>query len=135
MKDIRCKIIICLAASAFAVSLLAAPQASQQAPKPVDISGVWEITIQAPQGEMKTDSTFVQKDDVFKVTMLSPRGDEMKGEGKVKGNEVEWKFSVPGPEGGEFVLVFKAKVDGDKMTGEVQMGDFGSSPFTAVKKK
>jgi hypothetical protein len=135
MKDFRWKIIVCLAVGAFAGSLLAAPQASQQAPKPVDISGVWEMTMQTPQGEMKADATFVQKDDVFKVTMPGPMGNEMNGEGKVKGNEVEWKFSLQGPEGGEFVLVFKGKVDGDKMTGDIQMGDFGTSPFTAVKKK
>ncbi len=35
----------------------------------------------------------------------------------------------------QFVLGFKAKVDGETMTGEVQMGDFGTSAFTAKKKK
>ena len=135
MKRILWKIIFCLAASVFTGSLLAAPHASQQAPKPADISGVWEMTMQTPQGEMKADATFVQKEDVITVTMTGPMGNEMKGEGKVKGNEVEWKFSLQGPEGGEFVLVFKGKVDGDKMTGDIQMGNFGSSSFTAVKKK
>jgi hypothetical protein len=36
---------------------------------------------------------------------------------------------------GEFTLTYKAKVDGETMTGEVQAGDFGTFPFTAKKKK
>ncbi|MDD8025983.1 MAG: hypothetical protein PHI34_05680 [Acidobacteriota bacterium] len=135
MKNIRRKTFVGLAVFALAGVLTAAQQVPAPAPKPADVSGVWEITMAGPQGEMKSDVTFVQKEDAIKVTMASPMGDEMKGEGKVKGNEAEWKFALAGPDGGEFVLVFKAKIDGAKMTGEVQMGEMGSSPFTAIKKK
>jgi hypothetical protein len=135
MKDTHWKSVACLAAILLAGSLPAALQASQEPVKAADISGVWEMTMQTPRGEMKADVTFVQKDDVLTVTMPNPMGEEMKGEGKVKENTAEWKFAMTTPDGGEFILVFKAQIEGEKMTGEVQMGDFGSSGFTAVKKK
>lgn len=115
-----------------AVFVLAGILPAQDTPKPADISGVWLVTLQTPQGEMTVDTAFEQTGEVIKVTMTSPMG-ETKGEGKVKGNEADWTLVVSTP-GGEFQLIFKAKIDGDKMAGEVQMGDFGTSGFTAVKK-
>jgi hypothetical protein len=58
----------------------------------------------------------------------------MTGEGTVKGNELEWTVVISGGMG-EFTLTYKAKVEGETMTGEVQAGDFGAFPFTAKKKK
>jgi hypothetical protein len=89
--------------------------------------------MQTPQGEMTRDATFTQEKDAIKMTMEGPMG-EMKGEGTVKGNEVQWTITMSTPNG-DFALVFKAKVDGETMTGEIQMGDMGTSNFTAKKKK
>jgi len=100
----------------------------------VDISGAWEITLQMPQGEQTTEATFTQDKEAIKVTMMGPQGMEMKGEGTLKQNDVEWTMVISAPMG-EFVLVFKGKVDGETMSGEVQAGDFGSSPWSAKKKK
>jgi len=100
----------------------------------IDISGVWEMTTQTPQGDMTADATFVQDKEAVKVSMTGPQGMEMKGEGTVKGQDIEWMVTVSG-QMGEFVLVYKGKVDGETMSGEVQAGDFGSFPWTAKKKK
>lgn len=101
----------------------------------VDISGVWEMTTtQTPQGDMTADVTFVQDKEAIKISMTGPQGMEMKGEGTVKGQDVEWTVTISGGMG-EFVLVYKGKVDGETMSGEVQAGDFGSFPWTAKKKK
>ena len=109
-------------------------QVPAQAPaKTADVAGVWELTMQTPQGEMTRDATFTQEKDAIKVTMEGPMG-EMKGEGTVKENEVQWTMTISTPNG-DFALVFKAKVDGDKMSGEIQMGDMGTSTFSAKKKK
>ena len=100
----------------------------------VDINGVWEMTMQTPQGDMTAAATFVQDKEAIKFTMPGPQGMEMMGEGTVKGQDVEWTVTVSAPMG-EFLLVFKGKVDGETMSGEVQMGDFGSAPWSAKKKK
>ena len=108
-----------------------------QAPAPqktVDVSGVWLVTMQTPQGEMTQEATFTQDKEALKVSMTSPMGTDMKGEGTIKGQDLQWTLTISTPNG-DFALGFKAKVDGDSMTGDVQMGDFGSSTFTAKKKK
>jgi hypothetical protein len=116
-----------------AVGTLAA-QAPAPAPKPADIGGVWEMTMQTPNGDMPGDATFVQENDKFKFSMPGPQGMDLAGEGTIKGNELEWAVVISGGMG-EFTLTYKAKVEGDAMTGEVQAGDYGSFPFTAKKKK
>jgi len=119
------------------MTVLAAGMLSAQdapAPKPVNVGGVWEVTMQTPQGDMTADATFVQENDKFKFTMPGPQGMELAGEGTVKGQELEWAVLLSGGMG-EMTLTYKAKVEGDLMTGEVQAGDFGAFPFTAKKKK
>jgi hypothetical protein len=108
-----------------------------QAPAPqktADVSGVWLVTMQTPQGEMTQEATFTQDKEALKVSMTSPMGTDMKGEGTIKGQDLQWTLTISTPNG-EFALGFKAKVDGDSMSGDIQMGDFGSSTFTAKKKK
>jgi hypothetical protein len=108
--------------------------AAQVAPaKPAKVGGVWELTTQSPQGDMAADATFVQDGDKIKFTS-TVMGMEIAGEGTVKGQEVEWTAIVSTPQG-EFSLTYKAKVEGETMTGEVQAGDVGTFPFTAKKKQ
>ena len=102
--------------------------------KTADVSGVWLVTMQTPQGEMTQEATFTQDKEALKVSMTSPMGTDMKGEGTIKGQDLQWTLTVSTPNG-DFALGFKAKVDGDSMSGDIQMGDFGSSTFTAKKKK
>jgi hypothetical protein len=112
--------------------------AQTQKPATPDVSGIWEFTMQTPGGEMKNDATFIQtkveEKTVIKFSMPGPMDMEMKGEGTITGNELAWTVTLNTPNG-DFQLLFKGKVDGDKMAGEVQAGDFGSSSWTAVKKK
>jgi hypothetical protein len=129
----------CLSLLVTAVAVVAAGQDPKQepkkdAPKPGDISGVWALTVQTPQGEMTNDATFAFEKDVLKVVMAGPGGEPMNGLGSVKDGVVEWTVSISTPQG-DFALVFKGKIDGDQMAGDVQMGDFGSSGWSARKKK
>jgi hypothetical protein len=112
-----------------AVVAAAAPQAA-----PVDVSGVWILTQQTPQGEMTLEATFVQEKETLKVSMIGPQGTEMKGEGKIVESSLEWTLAISTPNG-EFQVLFKAKVDGETMTGEAQMGEFGTLAFSAKRKK
>ena len=124
---------VLLLALAVSVASPAAAQEKEQ-PKPANISGVWSLTISSPQGEQTNDATFAQEKETLKVTMTGPQGMTLEGQGTVKEGVVEWTVSIDTPNG-TFTIVFKGKVDGDKMAGEAGMGDFGSMPFTAIKKK
>lgn len=100
----------------------------------VDVTGVWEMTIQIPQGDQTVEATFTQEGEKLKVSMEGPQGYPLEGEGTVKANAVEWAFFISSPMG-EFMLFFTGKVDGETMSGEVQMGDFGAAGWSAKKKK
>ena len=122
-------------ASFLALSLPALLRAQAPTPpKTPDVAGIWALTMQTPQGEMTMDATFTQDKEAIKVSMMSPMGTDMKGEGTIKGQELQWTMAISTPNG-EFSLEFKAKLDGEAMSGEIQMGDFGSSTFSAKKKK
>ncbi len=91
--------------------------------------------MQTPRGGERTmDIHIEQEGEKITVTWTGFRGEEVKAEGTIKGNEIEWSFTREGRGGGEFTMTYKGKVEGDTMTGEVQMGDFGSMEWTAKKK-
>jgi hypothetical protein len=121
--------LVCLLTLAVPVLL----RAQAPTPKTPDVAGVWAVTIKMSQSEMAMDATFTQDKEAIKVSMMSPYGLEMKGEGTVKGQELVWTLATGKDD--NVSLAFKAKLDGDSMTGEVQMGDFGTSTFSAKKKK
>jgi len=97
-----------------------------------DIAGVWEVSFETPMGARTYMAAFAQDNDALKVTMKSAQGTEMKGEGKVKGNEATWSVVVNGPMG-EIVLAFKGRIDGEAMAGTVTMGDAGETDFKAKR--
>ena len=104
------------------------------APKDVSIDGVWSMTVSTPQGDRTDDATFKQDKDKIKVSMAGMGGMTLEGEGTIKAGAVEWGVSIETPNG-TFSLVFRGTIDGDKMSGEVSMGDFGTAPWSAVRKK
>ena len=99
----------------------------------VDVSGVWDMTMTTPRGERETELTIEQDGDTIKVTMPGFRGDEMTGEGTVTGNKIEWTFTIEGPQG-EMTMIYAGTIEGDTMTGEVEIGEMGTMEWTAKKK-
>jgi hypothetical protein len=97
-----------------------------------DVAGTWDITVNSPRGEMTNPMTIVQDGEKITVTMTNPRG-EATGQGTVKGNDIEWSVVRTTPRG-EFTVVYKGTVNGNTMSGQAQMGDFGSMDWKAVKK-
>ncbi len=98
-----------------------------------NVAGDWELTSQSPRGEMTRALHFDQDGEKIKVTMEGFRGGEMTGEGTVQGNNIQWTMTMSTPNG-EFTLTYKGTVEGDAMSGTVEMGDRGSREWTAKKK-
>jgi hypothetical protein len=132
----RCRYLLAVILVVGSLSAQTVPPAKAVPATPVaaTIGGVWEMTMQTPQGDMTADATFVQDKEKIKFSMTGPQGMDLAGEGKVTGQDVEWTVTLSGPMG-EFVLTYKGKVDGETMSGEVQAGDFGAFPWMAKKKK
>jgi uncharacterized protein (DUF2147 family) len=112
---------------------LAAAVGLAQSAAPANVGGAWEITVTTPRGDRTSDMTIVQDGENIKVTVTSPRG-ETTGEGTIKGNEISWTVTRTTPRG-EMTSTYKGKVDGDTMSGDVEMGNFGSAPWKAARKK
>jgi hypothetical protein len=101
--------------------------------KDTNVSGNWTLTITTQRGDMTSDVTFAQDGEHLKVTMKNPRG-EVSGEGTVKGNDIEWTITRETPRG-QFTTTYKGKIqDENTITGEAEMGNFGTAPWKATRK-
>lgn len=99
-----------------------------------DVSGEWEITSSTPRGDERTRTMTIEQDgEKITVTMEGFRGDEMIGEGTIQGEDIEWTVTMDTPRG-EFSITYKGTVSGDTMSGQAELGDFGSVEWSAKKK-
>lgn len=112
--------------------LLLAPLTLCLAQEKVDVSGDWDFILTTPRGERTSTAKFVQEGEKITVTMISQRG-ESKGEGTVKGKDIEWTITRE-TERGKFTTTYKGMVEGNTMSGEAQMGERGTMKWKATKK-
>ena len=117
------------------VALAVAPIVAQDAakPKPVDITGSWEMTVESPQGAMTIVANFKQDGETLTGTHVSEMG-ESPLKGTVKGANVEYTLTLD-MGGQQMSIVHKAKVDGNTMTGGAEIEGMGTITFTAKKKQ
>jgi len=99
----------------------------------VKLDGEWELTTQAQQNEVVWKVVFKLTGEALEVTMTGPRGNEFTGSGTLKGQEIEWSVKRPTPQG-ERTLTYRGRVEGDRMSGEVQVGRLRSFPWEAKRK-
>jgi hypothetical protein len=87
------------------------------------VSGKWKMTAKTPRGERVYDVTMEQTGEKLVVTSKDRDGNDVRSEGTVKGADVTWSMKRTTPNG-EFVVVYKGKVDGKTMSGtsETPMG-------------
>ena len=89
--------------------------------------GKWEITINSPMGAVKASLDLKTDGSSLTGTQTAQQGSGPLENGKVDGNNLAWsaKISSPMP----LTLDFTGTVDGDKLSGSVKAGSFGSFPF------
>lgn len=92
--------------------------------------GNWKITINTPMGAQEVNANITTSGDTFTGT-TSGRMGEQKIEGKVNGDTLTWSTNISQPM--PMTLEFQANVNGDNMTGTVQLGAFGSAPLSGVR--
>jgi hypothetical protein len=121
---LACLALLCVSTASFA----------QDAPKKVDVTGAWQLSMEGPQGAMEFTTTFKQDGEKVTGTQTNPMGGEDKFEGTIKGDKLEYILKID--MGGQAMsITFTATVDGDSMKGSIAMGDMGNSPFTGKRKK
>ncbi len=92
------------------------------------VDGKWEIVINSPMGAQKAALDLASSGVTLTGTQQAAQGSGPLENGKVDGNTVSWsaKISSPMP----LTLDFTGTVDGDKLSGSVKAGAFGSFPFS-----
>ncbi|MBA3353591.1 MAG: hypothetical protein H0U23_14435, partial [Blastocatellia bacterium] len=100
----------------------------------VNIGGKWIMVVEAPGQAIELTAEFKQDGTVFAGTSTSMIGTAVFEAGKVSGKMVTAKLKAD-IQGQPVEFVVEGIVDGDKMSGTVSGGGFGSMPFTATRAK
>jgi hypothetical protein len=87
------------------------------------VTGKWKMTSKSARGERVSEITLEQTGEKLVVNSTDREGNPVKAEGTVKGAEITWTMKRTTPNG-EFVIVYKGKIDGKAMSGttETPMG-------------
>jgi hypothetical protein len=112
----------------------AVPVFAQEAAKAkIDVTGVWDTTIESPQGPMQVLTTFKQEGEKVTGTQAGPMG-ESPLEGTVVGNEIKYTIKID-MQGQQAIISFTAKIEGDTMAGTFEFAGMGSANWSAKKKQ
>ena len=92
--------------------------------------GNWKITINTPMGAQEVNASITTSGDTFTGKTEGRMGSQ-EIQGQVAGDTLTWKADITSPM--PMTLEFEAKVDGDKMSGNVKLGAFGNAPLSGVR--
>ena len=96
------------------------------------VDGTYNIEVTTPRRTRPFKLTLKTDGDSLSGTHQGPRGERPFSGGTVSGNDVAWSVQMSGPMG-EIKLDFKGTVSGDEISGEVQLGSFGSGTFKGTR--
>lgn len=108
--------------------VMSAPAAAQ-----ANVAGTWAITIQGPEGPGMATAVLEQDGATFTGTISVDSADDAEIEnGSVEGNSMRFVL-VLFVQGQGIELEVTGEVDGDTISGEMSVPDFGGFPFTAER--
>ena len=92
--------------------------------------GNWKVTINTPMGARTMNVGITTSGDSFTGKVDSEMGSQ-EVTGKVDGDTLTWSSDITNPM--PMKLEFTAKVEGDKMSGNVKLGMFGNASLTGER--
>jgi hypothetical protein len=93
--------------------------------------GTWNLTIDTPMGERKSTLVLKSAGGALEGSQSAEGQSTDIFDGTVSGNDIAWKVSITQPM--PMTLEFSGTVSGDSISGNVQLGMFGSSSFVAAR--
>ncbi len=95
-----------------------------------NVAGIWDMTLNGPQGVMETTMTLTQDGDAVSGTIDGPMG-SVEVAGAVAGNLMKLAFDVDA--GGSMIsITMIGEVNGASMEGSMDFGQ-GTADFTAKR--
>lgn len=92
--------------------------------------GSWDMTMNTPMGPQTGKLTLKSNGDVLEGTMVGPQGEVALEDGKIDGDNLTWKITAAQM---GMTIEFTATVDGDKLTGEAELGSFGKATLEGTR--
>jgi hypothetical protein len=132
MKSVLAVALACLVVSAVQVHAQEAPPPAPP-PEKVDVTGVWDMSVETPNGTIENVATLKQEGEKLTGTLASQMG-EIAMEGTVVGNEIKWVLNID-MGGQQVAIAFAGKIEGETMAGVFEMGGMGTSGWSAKKRK
>ena len=96
------------------------------------IDGVWNVTMNSPRGTQQAKLELTARGSSFAGVWEGPRGRREFDGGRFEQGNLEWEIEISGPMG-TMTLSFRATLEGDRMSGQVQFGSFGEGSFLAER--
>ncbi len=94
----------------------------------MSVDGAWNITVNSPMGPQPSTLTIKAEGGALTGSQSAQGNTQPIANGKVDGDTVTWSNSITTPF--PMNLEFTGKVEGDKISGSVKAGAFGSFPFS-----
>lgn len=92
--------------------------------------GNWKAVANSPMGKQPFTLTVKSQGDSFTGSLSSQMGSQ-DITGKISGETLTWTLKIEQPM--SLTLEYTAQISGDKMTGTIKAGAFGSSPFEGTR--
>ncbi len=92
--------------------------------------GTWNLTMNTPMGPQQGTLDLKTNGDALEGSMTGPQGTVQLEDGKADGDDLSWKITAIQM---NMSIVFTAKLDGDKMTGEADLGTFGRATIEGAR--
>jgi hypothetical protein len=97
-----------------------------------EVDGAYDCVTKTPMGDQSGVFTVISSGDSFHGTIAGALGSMDVKEGKVDGNSLTWKMEMTFPM--PMTLDCEAVVEGDILTGTIQLGAFGASAITGKRR-
>jgi hypothetical protein len=95
------------------------------------VNGDWNLVIGTPMGDRNTILKVQSAGGVLTGTQADENSSNEIFDGTVSGNDVGWKVTLTTPI--VITLEFKGTIAGDAMTGQANLGAFGTYSFTGKR--
>ena len=115
---------------AVAVSPACAPAAETAVPAKAPIDGDWKMVLHTPMGRQEMRGHFDTDGESLSGYLSSAEGQQA-FTGKVEGSQLRFDLKVEKPM--RITLKYDLAVEGDRLTGKVKMGIFGSAKLTGER--
>lgn len=96
------------------------------------VDGTYDIEMTTQMGKRTSKLTLKSSGNALSGTVASDLGTVDFDGGTVDGDSVAFSMNVSGPMG-QMKLDYSGKVEGDNISGTVQLGQYGSAPFSGKR--